>query len=114
MSYYRGEADVTRTCSHVVFDPFRKWRDVRHEVRNAQHNGHQLDCDAIVISSIRVGSSSLARELLTRFDTGHFCSKSFGAGFNNSRLALPLSYDSKFFSARRTGMRSCTSAFIVT
>lgn len=32
----------------------------------------------------RVRSSSLARELFTRFDTGHFCSKSFGAGYNNS------------------------------
>jgi hypothetical protein len=41
------------------------------------------------------GSSSLARELLTRLDTGHFRSKSFGAGFNNSRPAFPLSHGSK-------------------
>jgi hypothetical protein len=30
--------------------------------------------------SISVGSSSGARELLTRFDTGHFCSRSSAAG----------------------------------
>jgi hypothetical protein len=44
--------------------------------------------DANFISSISVGSSSSARVLFTRFDTGHFCSKSFDAGFNN---AIPAS-----------------------
>jgi hypothetical protein len=37
--------------------------------------------------SINVGSSSLVRELLTRFDTGHLCSTSFAAGLSNSTPA---------------------------
>jgi hypothetical protein len=37
--------------------------------------------------SISVESLSSARELFTRFDTGHICSKSSDAGFNNSILA---------------------------
>jgi hypothetical protein len=65
---------------------------------------------AISIFSIRVGSSSLARELFTRFDTGHFCSRSFGAGFNNSMPAVPLSHGSKSFSVSNAGIRSCSSA----
>src|SRR5271170_6379788 len=42
--------------------------------------------------SISVGSSSGARELFTRFDTGHRCSRSFGAGLSNSRPVLPFKY----------------------
>ena len=36
--------------------------------------------------SISVGSSASAFELLTRFDTGQRCSKSFGAGLRYSTL----------------------------
>jgi hypothetical protein len=46
----------------------------------------------IVTLSINVGSSSGARELLTRFDTGHFCRIFSGAGLSNSR---PLSVATK-------------------
>ena len=58
------------------------------------------------MGSSSVGSSSGARELLTRFDTGHRCNKSSGAGLSSSRPAAPLSHGSKSFSASRTGMRS--------
>ncbi len=51
--------------------------------------------------SIREASSSLARELFTRFDAGHFCSNSFGAGLSNSTPAVPLSHGSKSFSASK-------------
>src|SRR5262245_12687420 len=44
------------------------------------------------ICSISDASSSLARELLTRFDTGS--STSFAAGFSNSSPALPVSHGS--------------------
>ena len=44
--------------------------------------------------SISVGSSSGARELLTRFETGHFCSTSPRAGLSNSIPALPVSHGS--------------------
>lgn len=46
------------------------------------------------IFSISVGSSSSARELLTRFDTGHFCNRSLAAGFNNSMPASVRSHGS--------------------
>src|SRR5262245_25864738 len=46
------------------------------------------------ICSISDASSSLARELLTRFDTGQHCSTSFAANFSNSSPALPLSHGS--------------------
>ena len=39
--------------------------------------------------SINVESSASARELFTRFDTGHFCRKSFGGGFKYSQTGLP-------------------------
>jgi hypothetical protein len=42
-----------------------------------------------------VGSSSGARELFTRFDTGHRCNRSSAAGLSNSRPAPPLSHGSK-------------------
>ena len=59
---------------------------------------------------INVASSALARELLTRFETGHRCRKSFGAGFRYSMPASPFSQGSNCFSAKRTGIRSWTSA----
>src|SRR5262245_50608149 len=46
------------------------------------------------ICPISDASSSLARELLTRFDTGQHCSTSFAAGFSNSSPALPVSHGS--------------------
>ena len=46
------------------------------------------------IFSFSVASSSGARELLTRFDTGHFCSTFSAAGLSNSRPAHPLSHGS--------------------
>jgi hypothetical protein len=39
--------------------------------------------------SIKVASSSLARELFTLFDTAQRCSTSLAAGLSNSRPALP-------------------------
>jgi hypothetical protein len=42
-----------------------------------------------------VASSSGARELFTRFDTGHRCNKSSAAGLSNSGPALPSSHDAK-------------------
>jgi hypothetical protein len=42
-------------------------------------------------ASIRVGSSSGARELLTRRDTGQHCNTSLAAGFRSSRPAAPVS-----------------------
>ena len=39
--------------------------------------------------SIKVASSASARELFTRFDTGHVCGKSFGGGLRYSRPASP-------------------------
>ena len=60
--------------------------------------------------SINVASSALARELLTRFETGHRCRKSFGAGFRYSMPASPFSRGSNCFSVKRTGIRSWTSA----
>src|SRR5262245_4972949 len=53
-----------------------------------------LDFSGGDICSISDASSSLARELLTRFDTGQHCSTSFAAGFSNSSPALPLSHGS--------------------
>jgi hypothetical protein len=44
--------------------------------------------------SINVASSSLARELFTLFDTGHFCNTSFAAGLSTSMPALPVSQGS--------------------
>jgi hypothetical protein len=42
-------------------------------------------------ASIRVGSSSGARELFTRRDTGQHCNTSLAAGFRSSRPAAPVS-----------------------
>jgi hypothetical protein len=44
--------------------------------------------------SINVASSSLARELFTRFDTGHLCSTSLPVGLSNSAPAPPESHGS--------------------
>ena len=54
------------------------------------------------IDSIKVASSLSAFELLTRFDTGHFCRRSFGAGLRSSTPASPRSHGSKSSSASRT------------
>src|SRR6266513_315023 len=43
------------------------------------------------LCAISDASSSLARELLIRFDTGQHCSTSFAAGFSTSSPALPVS-----------------------
>ena len=43
-----------------------------------------------------VRSASLLRELFTRFDTGHSCSRSFAAGFNNFNPASPVSHGPQF------------------
>ncbi len=59
--------------------------DVRFGPIRSGRVGH---AGAISTFSISVGSSSLVRELFTRFDTGHFCNKSFGAGFKSSMPAV--------------------------
>jgi hypothetical protein len=47
-----------------------------------------------VTRSIRVGSSSAALELLTRFEIGNFCRRLSAAGLRNSRPAFPLGHGS--------------------
>ena len=49
-------------------------------VRTNQHSTDWLNSDA---------SSSSARELFTRFDTGHRCNTASSAGFRSSRPAFP-------------------------
>jgi hypothetical protein len=56
--------------------------------------------------SIKVASSSSARELFTRLDTGHRVSKSFAAGLSNSVPADRSSHASMSFCSRMSGMRS--------
>lgn len=52
--------------------------------------------------SISVASSSPARELFTRFDTGHFCNTSSPAGLMGAAASFtsPRSHCSKFFASR--------------
>src|ERR1700730_18647557 len=49
---------------------------------------------AIGTASIRLASSSGARELFTRRETGQHCSTSFATGFRSSRPAAPVSHAS--------------------
>jgi hypothetical protein len=48
--------------------------------------------ESVGSASIKVASSSLARELFTRLDTCHLCSTSLAAGLSNSTPALPVSH----------------------
>ena len=96
---------IASFCCHAIY--VGQWR--YFGLRQARR-GTAPHTEANSTRSISVGSSSLARELFTRFDTGHFCNRSFGAGFNNSRPASPRSQGSKSFAGKRTGIRSCTSA----
>src|SRR5437016_1480998 len=52
-------------------------------------HGFQISAWASEAGSINETSSSPARELFTRFDTGHLCSTSFAAGLSNSMPAFP-------------------------
>jgi hypothetical protein len=69
---------------------------VPKNVREASKADSALVCYAAANStfSMSVESLSSARELFTRFDTGHFCRRSFGAGLNNSTPASPVSQGS--------------------
>jgi hypothetical protein len=60
-------------------------------------------------ASIRLGSSSGARELFTRRDTGQHRNTSFAAGFRRSRPAAPVSHAWNCSGSRITRMRSCSS-----
>jgi hypothetical protein len=60
--------------------------------------------------SISVASSASAFELLTRFDTGQRCRKSFGAGFSIPAPASPLSQGANCPWDKNAGIRSWTSA----
>ena len=67
----------------------------------APKSGLRCWYQAAAACSIRVASSAGAFEQLTRRDTGHFCSKSSGAGFKYSMPALPLSHGSNCSAKRR-------------
>ena len=58
------------------------------------------------IFSTSVASSASAFELLTRFDTGQRCRKSFATGFRIPAPASPLSHGANCASVKKAGMRS--------
>jgi hypothetical protein len=80
-----GSAVFAAFCARALF--IHAYKDAAQRRRRRC----ELDHSALTasIGSINVASSASAFELLTRFDTGQRCRKSFGAGFSSS---IPCPY----------------------